>query len=61
MQSQLTRGLKRRLMYVENKGVEPDVTVENPPNASFQGGDAQLDAAVKLLLDELAKEPVKPL
>ena len=46
---------------VENKGVEPDVTVENPPNASFQGGDAQLDAAVKLLLDELAKEPVKPL
>jgi len=46
---------------VENKGVEPDVTVENLPNATFKGGDAQLDAALKLLLDKLKTEPVKPL
>jgi tricorn protease len=46
---------------VENKGVEPDIDVENPPKASFDGGDAQLDAAMKYLQDKLAKEPVKKL
>jgi tricorn protease len=46
---------------VENKGVEPDIAVENPPKATFDGGDAQLDAAVKYLQDKLASEPVKKL
>ena len=46
---------------VENKGVEPDMTVENLPNATFKGGDAQLDAALKLLLEQMKTEPVKPL
>jgi tricorn protease len=46
---------------VENKGVEPDVTVENPPNATFNGGDAQLDAAIGLLQDKLKTDPVKRL
>jgi tricorn protease len=46
---------------VENKGVEPDVTVENLPNASFKGEDAQLDTAVKLLLEKLKTDPVKKL
>ncbi|MEI9984827.1 MAG: S41 family peptidase [Aliidongia sp.] len=46
---------------VENKGVEPDVEVENEPNATFRGGDAQLDAAIKLLTAKLATDPVNPL
>jgi tricorn protease len=46
---------------IEGKGVEPDIEIENPPNATFKGGDAQLDAAVKLLLDRLQTDPVKPL
>jgi tricorn protease len=46
---------------VENKGVEPDVTVENLPNATFKGEDKQLDTAVKLLLEKLKTDPVKPL
>ncbi|HVJ55410.1 MAG TPA: S41 family peptidase [Aliidongia sp.] len=46
---------------VEGKGVEPDIDVENPPNATFKGGDAQLEAAIKLLQEEMVKEPVKAL
>jgi tricorn protease len=46
---------------IEGKGVEPDIDVENPPNATFKGGDAQLDAAVKLLLDQIKTDPMKPL
>jgi tricorn protease len=46
---------------IEGKGVEPDIDVENPPNATFNGADAQLDAAVKLLQDKLKTDPVKPL
>lgn len=46
---------------VEGKGVEPDIDVENLPNATFKGGDAQLDRALKLLVEQLKTEPVKPL
>jgi tricorn protease len=46
---------------VENKGVEPDVTVENLPNATFKGEDAQLDAALKLLMEKMTTDPMKPL
>jgi len=46
---------------VENKGVEPDMTVENLPNATFNGSDAQLDAALKLLLEKMKTDPMKPL
>ncbi len=42
---------------IEQRGVEPDVVVENLPHATFEGGDAQLDKAVELLLAEIAKEP----
>ena len=31
---------------IEQRGVVPDIVVENPPVATFNGGDAQLDAAV---------------
>ena len=42
---------------IEGHGVDPDVVVDNLPRATAEGGDAQLDAAVRLLLDEIAKSP----
>jgi tricorn protease len=48
-------------LLIENKGVEPDITVENLPNATFKGGDAQLEAAVRFLLEKLKTDPVKRL
>lgn len=45
---------------VENKGVEPDIPVDNPPHATFTGEDAQLDTAIRVLLEKLKAEPVPP-
>ena len=42
---------------IEQHGVEPDVVVENLPAATFAGSDAQLEATVRHLLDEVAKRP----
>ncbi len=42
---------------IEGHGVDPDIVVDNPPVATFAGQDAQLDAAIKYLTDELAKKP----
>jgi tricorn protease len=42
---------------VENHGVEPDVTVEQDPAAVAAGHDPQLEQAVALALDALAKAP----
>jgi tricorn protease len=42
---------------IEGHGVDPDVVVDNLPRATANGDDAQLDAAVKLLLDDIAKSP----
>jgi tricorn protease len=44
---------------VEGEGVVPQIEVDNPPHATFNGGDAQLDAAIQFLLDKMAKEPVR--
>lgn len=46
---------------VEGRGVSPDYEVENPPHATFAGQDAQLEAAVSLLLGEIERQPVTPL
>jgi hypothetical protein len=46
---------------IENTGVEPDITVENMPNATFKGGVAQLDAAIGFLLEKLKTDPVRRL
>ena len=40
-------------LLVENQGVEPDVVVENPPHATFEGEDRQLEAAIRILLGKL--------
>lgn len=42
---------------IEGHGVDPDIVVDNLPHATFQGGDAQLDAAVRHLLDRIAADP----
>jgi tricorn protease len=42
---------------VEGHGVEPDVVVDNPPHATFRGEDAQLEAAVRHLLEAIGKDP----
>ena len=45
---------------IENHGVDPDVEVDNLPHATYEGGDAQLDTAVRTLLDDLKQNPVPP-
>ena len=42
---------------VEQIGVVPDIEVDNLPNATFKGQDAQLDAAIKYLLDKIKEDP----
>lgn len=44
---------------IEGHGVEPDVVVDNEPHATFQGKDAQLDAAVKFLQRKIREQPVE--
>jgi tricorn protease len=43
---------------IEGHGVEPDVVIDNRPHATFQGKDAQLTAAVKLLQKKLREQPI---
>ncbi len=42
---------------VENRGVAPDVEVENDPKLVRQGRDPQLEKAVQLVLEALEKNP----
>jgi tricorn protease len=42
---------------IEGHGVDPDIVVDNLPHATFNGGDAQLDAAIEYLLEEIRKDP----
>jgi tricorn protease len=42
---------------IEGSGIEPDVTVDNTPHAAFLGKDAQLEAALKHLQEQIAKDP----
>ena len=46
--------------HIEGRGVTPDVVVDNLPAATFNGEDAQLKAAVELLLHRIREEPVPP-
>ena len=45
----------------EGRGISPDIEVNNLPHATFNGEDAQLQAAIKLLKKSIKKNPVKPL
>ncbi len=44
---------------VENEGVPPDVEVEMTPADVAAGRDPQLERAIRIILDELAKNPSK--
>lgn len=44
----------------ENTGIDPDIDVDLRPDLLAKGEDPQLDAGVKYLLDELRKNPPKP-
>jgi tricorn protease len=46
---------------VENKGVAPDVEVDQDPELQRQGHDPQLERAVALALEALEKNPPKKL
>ncbi|MEM1151459.1 MAG: hypothetical protein AAGI03_13010, partial [Pseudomonadota bacterium] len=41
--------------------VSPDIEVINPPHASFNGEDAQLDAAIGYLQQKIRTEPIPDL
>ena len=42
---------------IEGHGFEPDIVVENLPHATFNGEDAQLDAAIDYLLKSIEEDP----
>jgi len=44
---------------IENHGVEPDMEVDDLPGDLQKGKDAQLDAAVKYLMDKIKAHPLK--
>jgi tricorn protease len=44
---------------MEGHGVDPDVVVDNDPAREFAGVDDQLNKAIELVKEELAKNPVK--
>ncbi len=46
---------------VEGVGVKPDIEVSNLPHATFNGEDAQLEAAIRYLEDKLKAEPIPAL
>ncbi len=43
---------------VENQGIPPDIEVDQDPDLVRQGHDPQLERAVQVALDELAKHPL---
>src|SRR5438067_9600706 len=44
---------------VENKGVQPDVVVENRPEDVVKGKDTQLDKAIQMVLQDMQEDPKK--
>jgi tricorn protease len=42
---------------IEQEGVVPDIIVDNLPHATFNGQDAQLDAAIAYLQKKIAEDP----
>ena len=42
---------------IEQDGVHPDIVVDNLPHATFNGEDAQLDAAIAYLKKKIAEDP----
>ncbi|MBL8511704.1 MAG: PD40 domain-containing protein [Betaproteobacteria bacterium] len=51
---------RERAWITEGVGVAPDIEVDNLPFATFNGGDAQLDAAIRYLMEKMTAQPIKP-
>ena len=51
-------GLDRRWL-IENRGVAPDIEVDNRPDLVRQGHDPQLEKAVELVMKEIEEHPMK--
>jgi len=49
-----------RKWLIEGHGVDPDIVVDNPPHATFEGEDAQLNAAMEYL-SKLVQEHPNPI
>ncbi len=47
-----------RKWLIEGHGVDPDMVVDNPPHAAFEGRDAQLEAAIQYLGKLIKEKPV---
>jgi len=45
----------------EGRGISPDIEVDNLPYATFNGEDAQLEAAIKYLEEQIKLNPINPL
>ncbi len=52
--------IDRQGRYLENLQLEPDIEVYNHPSDALQGKDAQLEAAVQSLLQNLAEDKTEP-
>src|SRR3984885_2500086 len=46
-----------RKWLIEGHGVDPDTLVDNPPHATFEGQDAQLEAAIRLISEQIKEHP----
>jgi tricorn protease len=46
-----------RKWLIEGHGVDPDIVVDNLPHATFEGQDAQLEAAIRYLAGEVKEHP----
>ena len=44
---------------IENHGVDPDIEVENPPDALVAGHDPQLERGIQYCVEELKAHPPK--
>jgi len=44
---------------IENRGVQPDVVVDNPPDLVLKGQDPQLEKAVEMLMEKIKANPKK--
>jgi tricorn protease len=44
---------------IENRGVQPDVVVDNPPDLVLKGQDPQLEKAIEMLMEQIKANPKK--
>ncbi len=42
---------------IENRGVQPDIVVDNPPDLVRKGQDPQLEKAIQMLMDQIKANP----